>query len=343
MAAASPRTVILQDESLRRLEGFTQIPNVVLKHASISYGAKVAFGVLLSYAWQEDFCFPAQERLSKDLNCSVRQVRRLLTELKDAGFITWKQQGLNLPNVYHILPQTKWTPSKSSNGKERTDLSHPDRTHPDRSDSSSPDRTDLARQDVTDPSDKEDPINKIQTNVNVTRNASPKRTPTAAAISETALTKHYGLTSDQVDKVRRLVDQQADVLGHRDRNHAAYVKRAAEAVRDGLAAILDTALGDVKDTSHRKAIASLPAYFTRVYDAMRSEATRPRLDFTQRARRGEGTHEPTSAGDVMRSQRDRLIASISAQGFTLPPHLKNASVTAIAAWYDQARQRTPRP
>lgn len=178
-------------------------------------------------------------------------------------------------------------------------------------------------------------------NVNVTRNTSPKRTPTGAAISETALTKTYGLTDEQINKVRRLVDQQADVLGHRERNHASYVQRAAEAVRDGLDGTLESALGDVKDTSHRKAIGSLPAYFARVYEAMRAEATRPRLDFTAtRSRRGERTDEPTSAGDVMRSQRDRLVASITAQGYRLPPHLKDASATAIAAWYDQA-QRTP--
>ena len=56
-ATPQQRTVILEDEALRSLGGFTQIPNFILKHAKISFGAKVAFGVLLSYAWQEEFCF----------------------------------------------------------------------------------------------------------------------------------------------------------------------------------------------------------------------------------------------------------------------------------------------
>lgn len=176
-------------------------------------------------------------------------------------------------------------------------------------------------------------------NVNVTLNVPRKGNRTGPAISESALAKHYGLTREHIDKVRRLVDHQADVLGHRDRNHAAYVKRAAEAVRDGLTAVLESALGEVKDASHRKAIGSLPAYFTRVYDAMRAEATRPRLDFAGAQRRREASDEPTSAGDVMRTQRQRLIAAIAAQGLSLPTHLTEASITDIAAWYDQA-QRT---
>src|SRR3989344_7756030 len=98
------RTVILQDESLRKLKGFVQIPRVVLMHPKLSYGAKVAYGVLLGYAWQDDFCYPAQESIAKDLNCSTRQVRRLLTELKDHGLVSWKQMGLTKPNIYTLLP-----------------------------------------------------------------------------------------------------------------------------------------------------------------------------------------------------------------------------------------------
>lgn len=124
----SNRTVILKDEALRSLKGFTQIPNVVLKDASISFGAKVAFAVLLSYAWQSDFCYPAQDRLASDLNCSVRQVRRLLSELKDGHFIDWKQQGLNKTNVYYILSRSDWAPPNPSIRKDRTHLSPPDRT-----------------------------------------------------------------------------------------------------------------------------------------------------------------------------------------------------------------------
>jgi len=127
------RTVLIEHDALRELEGFTQIPNVVLKHAGVSYGAKVAWGVLVSYAWQKDFCFPAQERLAKDMNCTVRQVQRLLGELRDAGFVTWKQQGLNRPNIYHLrIPARSAVTASppSTKIKDTTNLSSPETTHP---------------------------------------------------------------------------------------------------------------------------------------------------------------------------------------------------------------------
>ena len=81
---------------MRSLQGFTQVPNVVLKHAAISFGAKVAYGVLLSYAWSDDFCFPAQDRLAKDLNCSVRQPNCPLRKQKSAPWtrLTWPRDWL---------------------------------------------------------------------------------------------------------------------------------------------------------------------------------------------------------------------------------------------------------
>jgi hypothetical protein len=127
------RTVVLEHDALRELDGFTQIPNVVLKHAGVSYGAKVAWGVLMSYAWQKDFCFPAQERLAKDMSCTVRQVQRLLGELRDAGFVTWKQQGLNRPNIYHLrIPARSAAVAAPSSTKikDTTNLSSPETTHP---------------------------------------------------------------------------------------------------------------------------------------------------------------------------------------------------------------------
>ena len=43
--------------------GFTQVPNFILKDPNISVGAKVAYAMFLSYAWHNDSCFPGQDRL----------------------------------------------------------------------------------------------------------------------------------------------------------------------------------------------------------------------------------------------------------------------------------------
>jgi len=41
--------------------GFTQVPNHILRCKGLSVGAKLTYAVLLSYAWQNDFCFPSPE------------------------------------------------------------------------------------------------------------------------------------------------------------------------------------------------------------------------------------------------------------------------------------------
>jgi biotin operon repressor len=98
------RTVILKDEALRRFQGgFTSVPNVVLRNGKYSLGARMSYVMLLSYAWQDNFCFPAQERLAQDLGVSERSVRTFLKELRENKLIDWKQQGLNRPNIYTLL------------------------------------------------------------------------------------------------------------------------------------------------------------------------------------------------------------------------------------------------
>jgi len=45
-------TIVVLNESLKR--GFTQLPNYVLRDRKLSFGARLAYPVLLSYSWQDD-------------------------------------------------------------------------------------------------------------------------------------------------------------------------------------------------------------------------------------------------------------------------------------------------
>ncbi len=90
--------IIIEDESLR--EGFTQIPNALLRRSDVTAGAKVTFMALLSYAWQKDSCFPGQETLAHDIGAGKRSVIRYLQELQEAGLLEIKRRGLGLTNVY---------------------------------------------------------------------------------------------------------------------------------------------------------------------------------------------------------------------------------------------------
>ena len=113
-------TIVILNEALKH--GFTQLPNYVLKDKRLSFGARLTYAVLLSYAWQEDSCFPGQERMAQDLGTSDRSVRTFLNELKENGYIDWKQQGLNKPNIYYVLdfkPIEFEAERKPASGQER--------------------------------------------------------------------------------------------------------------------------------------------------------------------------------------------------------------------------------
>jgi Helix-turn-helix domain len=70
------KNIVLKGADVLSQRGFTQVPNHLLRSDKISAGAKLAYTMLLSYAWQNDFCFPGQERLAKDMGAGERSVVR---------------------------------------------------------------------------------------------------------------------------------------------------------------------------------------------------------------------------------------------------------------------------
>ena len=101
------RNIILRGADALTTKGFTQVPNHLLKSEKISPGAKLAYTMLLSYAWQNDFCFPGQERLAKDMGSGVRSVVRYIQELEKHEFIKVKRQGQGRSNLYELNLTTK--------------------------------------------------------------------------------------------------------------------------------------------------------------------------------------------------------------------------------------------
>lgn len=91
----------IKDDSIR--QGFVILPRKVVRAQGLSLQAKMAYALLLDYAWQKGSCFPGQARMAKDLGVHRNTIYRLLTELKDFGLIT-SQQRPNKTNIYHILP-----------------------------------------------------------------------------------------------------------------------------------------------------------------------------------------------------------------------------------------------
>ncbi len=83
--------------------GFTQVPNFILTKPELSVGAKLAYAMLLKYAWADDACFPGQMKLAGDMGSGERSVRTYLKELETAGLLEIKQRGLGKTNLYRLF------------------------------------------------------------------------------------------------------------------------------------------------------------------------------------------------------------------------------------------------
>lgn len=96
------RTIIIKGGDAFSVSGFTQVPNAILRSPDLTPAAKMTYAMLLSYAWQNDFCFPGQERLANDIGVSDRSVRTYLKELEEKGLLSIRQQGQGKPNLYTL-------------------------------------------------------------------------------------------------------------------------------------------------------------------------------------------------------------------------------------------------
>jgi hypothetical protein len=111
MEYGSPRQIgdILKDRNIEIIgadpvtrHGFTQVPNFILTKKDLSVGAKLAYAMLLKYAWGEDACFPGQVKLAEDMGATDRSVRTYLKELETAEILEIKQRGLGKTNLYRL-------------------------------------------------------------------------------------------------------------------------------------------------------------------------------------------------------------------------------------------------
>jgi hypothetical protein len=111
MEYGSPRPIgeILKERNIEIIgadpvtrHGFTQVPNFILTKKELSVGAKLAYAMLLKYAWGDDACFPGQVKLAQDMGATDRSVRTYLKELETAELLEIKQRGLGKTNLYRL-------------------------------------------------------------------------------------------------------------------------------------------------------------------------------------------------------------------------------------------------
>lgn len=102
MSDTAPRKAVRFADDVTQ-QGFTQIPNAILRDSTLSAGARLTYGLLSSFAWQSDECFVGQKKLGELAGVGDRQIRKYLTELEVAGLLEITQQGLHKPNLYTLF------------------------------------------------------------------------------------------------------------------------------------------------------------------------------------------------------------------------------------------------
>src|SRR5580704_13052343 len=105
------RNIEIVGADLATRHGFTQVPNFILTLSEISVGAKLAYAMLLKYAWADDACFPGQAKLAADMGSGERSVRRYLDELEKAQLLEIVQRGLGKTNLYRLFLVVQKKPS----------------------------------------------------------------------------------------------------------------------------------------------------------------------------------------------------------------------------------------
>ncbi len=99
---AKERNIEIVGADLATRHGFTQVPNFILTNKDISVGAKLAYAMLLKYAWSNDACFPGQVTLAEDMGATDRSVRTYLKALETADLLEITQRGLGKTNLYRL-------------------------------------------------------------------------------------------------------------------------------------------------------------------------------------------------------------------------------------------------
>ena len=101
------KTILLKGFDPVATEGFTQVPNLVLKDKELNAGAKLVYSLLLSYAWHNNFCFPGQLRLAKNCGKSQGWVSQQMRNLENQGFLEIKRRGQGKTNIYILTYRIK--------------------------------------------------------------------------------------------------------------------------------------------------------------------------------------------------------------------------------------------
>jgi len=80
-----------------------RIPLGMIDDRSISFCAKMIYGLLVRYAGSAGYCSVYQEQIAKDLGISFMLVKKDIRMLKKQKYIMVNRQGSGRPAIYYFL------------------------------------------------------------------------------------------------------------------------------------------------------------------------------------------------------------------------------------------------
>lgn len=80
-----------------------RIPLGMIKDRSVSFCAKVTYGLLVMYSGAAGYCSVEQEKIARDMGVSKALVKKVIRVLKQKKYIMAKRQGYGRPAIYYFL------------------------------------------------------------------------------------------------------------------------------------------------------------------------------------------------------------------------------------------------
>lgn len=84
-----------------------RIPLGMISDRSITFCAKIIYGLLVRYAGSAGFCGVYQEQIARDLGVSKILVKKDIRMLRDQKYIMTVLQGAGRPSIYYFLWNNK--------------------------------------------------------------------------------------------------------------------------------------------------------------------------------------------------------------------------------------------
>jgi hypothetical protein len=96
------KTIIFDGADEINRGGYVLLSQHVLTTPKLSPGAKCVHALLIHYGWNNEYCFPGQDRIAKDMGMSASRINEFTKELEANGFIEIIRRGQGKTNVYRI-------------------------------------------------------------------------------------------------------------------------------------------------------------------------------------------------------------------------------------------------